>query len=376
VTSLLVLAIETSCDDTAAAMVRGRFSADGSLESVFICSHVVESQLDSHIPFGGVVPEVAARDHLQKIDEVVQKALAGNAVPDLIAVTMGPGLVGALMVGILYARGFALARGIPLIAINHVDAHLAPALLLENFSLNTEIPMAPISFPGLALTISGGHCHLSEILDYRSRRVLGRTMDDACGEAFDKVAKLLGFPYPGGPQIEKSAKACSGARKNYPSIIADRDNRLNFSFSGVKTAVLNNVRMLTNHKTGKVSGGELSLEEKSAIAAGFQSAALGQLKNRIENAMQDSCEPYRSLFVAGGVAANGEFRDKLSLLGVPVRFAPIALCSDNATMIALEALLRISGKSDAKLQDLYNGFLRQPFTRYRDDEILKGEKNS
>jgi len=375
VADLLVLAIETSCDDTAAAMVRGRFSADWRLESVLICSHVVESQPDSHIPFGGVVPEVAARDHLQKIDDVVQKALAGNDTPDLIAVTMGPGLIGALMVGILYARGFALARGIPLIAINHVDAHLAPALILEKFSLNTEIPIAPISFPSLALTISGGHCHLSEVHDYRNRRVLGRTMDDACGEAFDKVAKLLGFPYPGGPQIEKLAKACGGVRKNYPSIISDRDNRLNFSFSGVKTAVLNDVRALTSHKTGKVSGGGLSLEEKSAIAAGFQSAALGQLKNRIENAIQDSREPYRSLFVAGGVAANCEFREKLSLLGISVRFAPMALCSDNATMIALEALLRISGKYGSKLQDLDNGFLRQPFTRYRDDEILKGEKD-
>ncbi len=368
-----VLAIETSCDETAAALVVGSFDGAGVLCSVRIASHVVESQMDSHIPFGGVVPEVAARDHLLKIDSVVERALAGQASPDVVAVTMGPGLVGALMVGILYARGFAMARGLPLVAINHVDAHLAPALMLDSFRLNVDFSLPALVFPSLALTISGGHCHLSEVQSYSRRKVLGRTLDDACGEAFDKVAKLLGLPYPGGPEIERLATDGSEHKKNYPSILSDRENRWNFSFSGLKTAVLNDVRSLTHHKLGKVSGSALPNLEKANIAAGFQDAALGQLKNRIENAMSDSQHPYRSLFVAGGVAANRAFREKLSLLGIPVRFAPMALCSDNATMIGLEALLRLSENLDKPLASVFDGFIRQPFTRYRDDEVIKGD---
>ncbi len=378
----VVLAIESSCDETAASVVVGSFDSSGKLASTLVKSHVVESQLESHIPFGGVVPEVAARDHLQKIDSVVARALEGHPNPDLVAVTMGPGLVGALMVGILYARGFAFARGIPLLAINHVDAHLAPAILLNSFSVGTENTIPEIPYPALALTISGGHCHMSQLFSPTHRKVLGRTMDDACGEAFDKIAKLLGLPYPGGPEVERLAGLAvplglqgpaQKLGKTFPSVIADKSNRWNFSFSGLKTSVLNDVRALTHHKIGKVSGATLPEKEKAEIACAFQIAAFGQLEDRLRNAMADVQQPFRSILVAGGVAANQTFRKRLGALNLPTRFAPLPLCSDNATMIALEALLRIPSFESEAHKKYFDGFARQPFTRYRDDELLKGE---
>ncbi len=366
-----VLAIESSCDETAASVVVGTFCEQGKLLSTKIKSHVVESQLESHIPFGGVVPEVAARDHLQKIDNVVARALEAHPLPDVVAVTMGPGLVGALMVGILYARGFAFARGLPLMAINHVDAHLAPAFLTDSFVLGIEQAVPEILYPALGLTISGGHCHMSRIETPLSRKVLGRTLDDACGEAFDKVAKLLGLPYPGGPGIERLANLEAASSKKYPSLIADKSNRWNFSFSGLKTAVLNDVRSLIHHKTGKVDGSVLSSEAKASVARGFQEAALGQLEDRMRNAIADHGSEFRTILVAGGVAANGFFREKLRSLQLPLRFAPLSLCSDNATMIGLEALLRIQDMGNKTHRAYFDGFVRQPFTRYRDDELIK-----
>jgi N6-L-threonylcarbamoyladenine synthase len=371
VTAVSVLAIESSCDETAASVVVGKFNSLGELVSTTVKSHVVESQMASHIPFGGVVPEIAARDHLQKIDSVVLRALENYPHPTHVAVTMGPGLVGALMVGILYARGFAMSRGLPLIAINHVDAHLAPALLTPNFGIDVEEFVPTILFPALGLTISGGHCHLSKIESPTERKVIGRTLDDACGEAFDKVAKLLGLPYPGGPEIERLARSAQSCTKSFPSILADKSNRWNFSFSGLKTSVLNDVRAFTNHKLGKVNGGSLSFEAKADIACGFQNAAFGQLEDRMKNAISDFRNEFRSVLVAGGVAANGYFREKLKSLELSLHFAPLPLCSDNATMIALEALLRLQKSHKLKMQDAFDGFLRQPFTRYRDDEILK-----
>jgi N6-L-threonylcarbamoyladenine synthase len=371
VKSVSVLAIESSCDETAASLVIGTYDENGKLLTTTVKSHVVESQLQSHIPFGGVVPEVAARDHLQKIDSVVTRALEPHPVPDVVAVTMGPGLVGALMVGILYARGFAYARGIPLMAINHVDAHLAPAFLTDSFAIDVEQAVPDVLFPALGLTISGGHCHLSRIDSPLSRKVLGRTLDDACGEAFDKVAKLLGLPYPGGPGIERLATLVPSSTKNYPSLLADKSNRWNFSFSGLKTAVLNDVRALIQHRVGKVDGSLLSSHAKAEVARGFQEAALGQLENRMRNAIDDFDSDFRTILVAGGVAANGFFREKLKNLKLPLRFAPLPLCSDNATMIALEALIRIQDSESATFKKCFDGFVRQPFTRYRDDELIK-----
>ena len=208
-----ILAIETSCDETAVSIVSGKKN-HGHLEEINIHAHVVESQTAIHSPFGGVVPEVAARDHLAKIHEVTTQALKQADLSldkvDAFAVTLGPGLIGALMVGVLFARGLALSSGKPLIGVNHVDAHLAPALLLKSFSpqshLNSWIAVEPPPFPALALTVSGGHCHLSYLKNFHEKIILGKTLDDACGEAFDKVGKLLGFDYPGGPWIERYAQ--------------------------------------------------------------------------------------------------------------------------------------------------------------------------
>lgn len=358
-----ILAIETSCDETGAALVRGRFRpGEGDVpESVCVASQVVHSQIASHQPFGGVVPEVAARDHLAKIAEVAEEALAALAPTehlDAVAVTMGPGLIGALLVGILYARGFSIGRGIPLLAVNHVDAHLAPALLFENYSVGSQVLVKSLQYPALALTVSGGHCHLSRLEGPHARVLLGRTVDDAAGEAFDKVAKVLGLVYPGGPQVERLAAQVSGARFSFPCTLTDKSNRLGFSFSGLKTAVLFAVKDLLGLKQipKSLSGASLPEDVKAELAWAFQEAALGQLRDRLVNALADSPIPIRSVAVAGGVAANSRFRAMMAELGLPVRFAPLALCSDNAAMIGLQALL-----------EPREGLRMQPFTRYAMD---------
>lgn len=355
-----VLAIETSCDETAVSIVRKKD------QMINVLAHVVESQTDSHAPFGGVVPEIAARDHLAKIDDIARDALKKANTPlseiSQIAVTMGPGLIGALMVGVLYARGLALSLNKPLVAINHVDAHLAPALLLEHFSpsqdLNSWLPIASPLFPALALTVSGGHCHLSYLTNVTERVLLGKSLDDACGEAFDKVGKLLGLSYPGGPLIEKLAQQVdqSSLSKSFsfPTKIADKENRFGFSYSGLKTSVMEAIRKETGIKKGKVTGKDLPIETKQALAYCFEQAALSQLLDRVQNALIDFPQT-KSILVAGGVAQNKKFRSLFSTLSKPVRFAPPALCSDNATMIALQALLLSQPK---------DGFIEQPFSRY------------
>lgn len=355
-----VFAIETSCDETAVSIIQQKE------EHIRVLAHVVESQTESHAPFGGVVPEIAARDHLSKIHWIAEKALKeANLTPSEItkvAVTMGPGLIGALMVGVLYARGLALSLNKPLVAINHVDAHLAPALLLEKFSpnenLNQWLPIKSPVFPALALTVSGGHCHLSFLRSPTERILLGKSLDDACGEAFDKVGKLLGLPYPGGPGIEKLAQqAESDLLKNqfsFPTKIADKENRYGFSYSGLKTSVMEAIRKETGIKKGKITGQDLPLETKQSLAYCFEEAALQQLVNRVENALCDFPET-QTILVAGGVAQNQKFRDLFQGLRKPVRFAPPSLCSDNATMIALHSLL---------LTDQIDGFEKQPFSKY------------
>jgi N6-L-threonylcarbamoyladenine synthase len=360
-----LLAIETSCDETSISILQAEFqtSANSSLpERIKVLTHIVESQT-AHLAFGGVVPEVAARDHLLKITPLAQQAFAqtgldANAV-DAIAVTLGPGLIGALMVGALFAQGLSLAVNKPLIGVNHVDAHLAPALLLKQFNpatdcgrwMSAEIP----EFPALALTVSGGHCHLSLLNSPSERILLGHTADDACGEAFDKVAKLLGLPYPGGPHIENLASTAAQSSLNlkFASTLADRKNRYGFSYSGLKTQVLDTVRRQLGFPQGRVQGSNLPQEIKAEIAAAFQDAAIGQLCDRLANALHD-IPNIKSVVVAGGVAANQIFRAKISeTITLPVRFAPLSLCSDNATMIALHALLPQTGLASS-----------HPFSRY------------
>jgi len=346
-----LLAVETSCDETSVSIVQAEYatsSVDELPARVRILAHIVESQT-SHLAFGGVVPEVAARDHLLKITPLAHEALIQasmtSAELDGIAVTLGPGLIGALMVGALFAQGLALALNKPLCGINHVDAHLSPALLLTHFHpqldtgrwMNTEIPI----FPALALTVSGGHCHLSLLKSVTDRTLLGHTADDACGEAFDKVAKLLGLPYPGGPHIETLAAQSESKLPvfKFASTLSDKTNRFGFSYSGLKTQVLDTIRRQLGFPQGRIQGGSLPDNVKADVAASFQEAALGQLADRLQNALHDYPE-IKSIIVAGGVAANQVFRHKISsMTHLPVRFAPLSLCSDNATMIALHALL-------------------------------------
>lgn len=355
----LIFAVETSCDETAISIVKTRVAP----ASVCVLAHLVESQTESHAPFGGVVPEIASRDHLAKIHQLATQALQNaNIQPSeigAVAVTMGPGLIGALMVGILFARGFALSLGVPLLAVNHVDAHLAPALLLRDFSSAClgewhDISLPPL--PALTLTVSGGHCHLGMLTgNVTNKIILGKSLDDACGEAFDKVAKLLGLGYPGGPLIERLAKVVQGEPNPYvfPHKIADKSQRYAFSYSGLKTAVMHVVRQELGIKQGKIEGHALPLEKKQMIASAFQEAALAQLLDRVRNALSDHPE-IASVVVAGGVAQNQRFRELFATLEKPLFFAPKELCSDNATMIALWALY--GPKQD--------GFSIQPYSRY------------
>ncbi len=348
-----LLAVETSCDETSVAIVQAEFAQQEAWKNISpsrirVLSHVVESQT-SHIAFGGVVPEVAARDHLLKMTPLALQAIAEAGMPadalDGIAVTLGPGLIGALMVGALFAQGLSLAINKPLLGINHVDAHLAPALLLQSFNTSTDLgqwlPVQLPTFPALALTVSGGHCHLSLLRSEHDRTLLGCTADDACGEAFDKVAKLLGLPYPGGPHLENLALSAdpNDTPFKFRTALADKSNRHGFSYSGLKTQVLDTVRRQLGHPVGKIQGGSLPANIKASIAHAFQEAALGQLLDRLQNALEDHRD-VRSIVVAGGVAANKSFRAKLTKqTKLEVRFAPMSLCSDNATMIALHAFL-------------------------------------
>ncbi len=362
----IILAIESSCDETAVSIIETK--KDESLNKVFalrILAHEVESQHASHAPFGGVVPEVAARDHLAKIYDITATALQKANITakqiTKIAVTMGPGLIGALMVGVLFARGFATALNVPLLAINHVDAHLAPALLLQKFSpatdLNKWLEIQVISYPAIALTVSGGHCHLSYLENENSKKILGTTLDDACGEAFDKVAKLLGLEYPGGPLIEKLALAAENETYSdiyhFPHKIADKEQRYSFSYSGLKTAVMEVIRKETGIKKGKITGKDLPEEKKQQIAYSFQIAALKQLADRVTNATLDFPD-VKTILIAGGVAQNNKFRELFHTFKQNIIFAPPALCSDNATMIALQTLVAVN----------LDGFVTQPFPKY------------
>jgi N6-L-threonylcarbamoyladenine synthase len=316
---LTVLGIETSCDETAAAVVRG--SAPGPGE---ILSNVVLSQMDEHAPYGGVVPEIAARAHVEALDRLVEEALAAAhlelADMDAIAATAGPGLIGGVMVGLTTAKALALATEKPLIAINHLEAHALAARLTEG-----------VEFPFLLLLISGGHCQLLGVEGVGRFRLYGTTIDDAVGEAFDKTAKLMGLPYPGGPNIEKLAIAGNPRRFALPRPMLGRKGA-DFSFSGLKTAVRQVVRE-----------GDYKPGDEADLAAGFQSAVIASLSDRTIAAMgmfrADFPEADRpALVVAGGVAANGAIRSALGALcaaeGFDVKVPPPGLCTDNAAMIA------------------------------------------
>jgi N6-L-threonylcarbamoyladenine synthase len=300
----LILGVETSCDETAAAVVTpgGR-----------ILSNVVSSQAELHARFGGVVPEVASRRHLELIVPVLREALAeaNTKLEDLdaVAVTQGPGLVGALLVGLSAAKAVAWARGLPLIPVDHLHGHVASLYLQPE----------PVEPPFLCLLASGGHTLLVDVPEHGGFQVLGTTLDDAAGEAFDKGARLLGLGYPGGAAIDRLAREGDPGAYDFP---VARVPGLDFSFSGLKTALLYTVRDLT----------EAELERRCAdLAASYQRAIVRALAGRVQDAAEQTGAP--KIAVVGGVAANSELRASLP----EAAFAPLALCTDNAAMIASAA---------------------------------------
>jgi len=317
-----VLGLETSCDETAAAVVRRR--ADGSVE---VLSSVVASQ-DEHKPFGGVVPEIAARGHVRTIDAIACAALdqAGTGFEGLngVAATAGPGLVGGVMVGLSFGKAVALARALPLVAVNHLEGHALSARL-----------GAQADYPFLLLLVSGGHCQLLEVRGVGDMTRLGSTIDDAAGEAFDKTAKALGLGYPGGPALERLATSGDAAKVPMPRALLGRKG-FDFSFSGLKTVA------------ARAAEAALTDQDKADVAASVQAAIARQLTERSERAMADYAErhSHRLFVVAGGVAANQTVRRSLmeacARQGFDFVAPPIQYCTDNAAMIALAGAERLA----------------------------------
>ena len=314
---MLILGIESSCDETAAAVVR-----DGNE----ILSSIISSQIDLHRPYGGVVPELASREHLENIDPIVREALAKAGVEasdiDGIAVTNGPGLIGSLLVGVSYAKALAYGLGIPFIGVNHIEGHF--------YSVIFENP--PIEFPALALIVSGGHTNLFYVPEEGKYKLISRTRDDAAGEAFDKIAKMLGLGYPGGPAIERLARSGDPKKIKFP-IAKISDGRPDFSFSGLKTAVSRYLR--ENELVPTSDGGEIA-QWTIDVAAGVQESIVRSLVRTMEKAAIELSP--KTLIVAGGVACNEALRTAskavATKLGIPVYFPTKHLSTDNAAMIA------------------------------------------
>ena len=324
-TTLTVLGIETSCDETAASVVRR--DADGR---VTVLSSIIASQIAEHAPYGGVVPEIAARSHVEAIDGIVGQALskAGLGWDGLsgVAVTAGPGLVGGVMVGLSFGKAAALARGLPLIAVNHLEGHALSARLADD-----------IPYPFLLLLVSGGHCQLLEVAGVGACRRLGSTIDDAAGEAFDKIAKTMGLRYPGGPALERLADGGDPARFALPRALLGREG-FDFSFSGLKTAA------------ARAAEGLTAEADRRDLAASVQFAIARQLAERTERAMVAYAETHADaglrFVVAGGVAANLAVRTRLETLcgkhGFSFHAPPLKYCTDNAAMIALAGAERLA----------------------------------
>ena len=329
---MLVLGIESSCDETAAAVVR-----DGRE----IVSSVIASQIETHKRFGGVVPEIASREHLDKIVPIVDEALTrANVVKaelDGLAVTIGPGLVGSLLVGVSYAKAMAFALNKPFVGINHIEGHV--------YSVAFDNP--PIEYPAMALIVSGGHTNLFFIPEPGKYKVVARTRDDAAGEAFDKVAKLLGLGYPGGPIIERLAREGDSLTVKF-SVPRMGDGRPDFSFSGLKTAVTKYVR---ESGLEPVSNGEPPAQSIKDVAASFQSVVVRSLVGTMERLSQEYAP--RTLIVAGGVACNGALREAgreaAQRLGLPIYFPSPHLSTDNAAMIAAAGTVKLMAGERADL---------------------------
>lgn len=305
---LLILGIESSCDETSAAVLRG----------FDVKSHIVNSQM-VHARYGGVVPEIASREHEAVIDWVCREAMdrSGHTYKDLdaVAVTYGPGLMGALLVGLNFAKGLSLALKLPLIAVNHIEGHLyAPFLEFSD-----------LQAPYLCLLVSGGHSMIIDVREAGRYEIMGRSLDDAAGESFDKVARLLGIGYPGGPLIDKLSEKGDADAVKFPRALMG-PNSLDMSFSGLKTAVLNHVRSCAN----------ISEIQQADIAASFQEAVVDALVEKVRRAAARS--GHRQVVLAGGVAANRRLRKKMTDLAgnnaLKLYYPPLEYCTDNAAMIA------------------------------------------
>ena len=312
-----VLGIESSCDDTAAAVVE-----DGPR----IVSNVIHAQHDNHAPFGGVVPEIASREHINRIIDIVGRAVGeagGLKTLDGIAVTRGPGLIGSLLVGMQFAKGLALATGLPWVGINHLEGHLCAALLAEE----------PVKYPHVALVVSGGHSHLYLVRGFGDYQVLGGTRDDAAGEAFDKVSKLIGLGYPGGQRIDEAAKGGDGNAVKLPRGMPSTKN-FDFSFSGLKTAASQYV---------KSRGGNLPVDERADFCASLQEAIADILTKKAVAAARKY--DAAGVVLAGGVAANSRLRELLAERCGRARLwsliPPRELCTDNGAMIAAAGWMRL-----------------------------------
>ncbi len=331
-----ILGIESSCDETAAAVVE-----NGHI----LLSNEVASSIDLHRAYGGVVPEIAARSHIEVINPLIDAALTtanlGWSDIDGIAVTHGPGLGGSLLIGVLTARTYAITKKIPLYAVNHVHAHPFATFLTATGLSNYRLPTSPPSFPLLALIVSGGHSQLVLFTTPFKYRVLGKTRDDAVGEAFDKVAKILGLPYPGGPSISQSA--LDGNPRTYQLPVSQLDSPYDFSFSGLKTAVLRALQSEAGKSYDFPSIKLTALLDASQIAnmaASFQHTAVKTLVQTTKKAVS-ALNP-ASIVVAGGVAANQELRQQLNEeLPLQPIYPDSKLCTDNAAMVAtLGSLMR------------------------------------
>jgi N6-L-threonylcarbamoyladenine synthase len=316
----IILGIETSCDETSAAVLAGPRA---------VLSNVVATQFDVHAKYGGVVPELASRAHIENLDGVIQEALAkagvGGEELDAIAVTHRPGLVGCLLIGVTAAKTLALAWEKPLIGVNHIHAHACSA--------DIDLPGdAPSAWPAVALVVSGGHTSLYHVRDPLDIELLGCTIDDAAGEAFDKVASILNLGFPGGPIVDRVARTGDPARYSFPRTTLGRDS-LDFSFSGLKTAVLYQV-----HGTGRTTGGleRLSEQEIADITASFQAAVVDVLV--IKTLLAARRAGVSTVLVGGGVAANSRLRQELAHAchqsGLTLHLTPMRYCTDNGAMIA------------------------------------------
>lgn len=310
----ITLGIESSCDETSIAVV-----ADGRE----MLSNVISSQIAVHTVFGGVVPEIASRHHLQNINSVLTEALDEGGVTlddvDLIGVTNGPGLIGAVVIGVATAKALSFARDIPLVGVNHMHGHVS-----ANY-----IQYPDLEPPFMALIVSGGHTNIVEVTDYNQCRVLGGTRDDAVGEAYDKVARVIGLGYPGGPKVDKAAREGNSSAVHFKRVYLEKDS-LDFSFSGLKTQVLNYIN------TEKMAGRKLNVAD---ISASFQQAVMDVLVDKAMMAVKAMKKD--RLVIAGGVAANSELRRELSEAcereGIRLYAPEPVLCTDNGAMIAAAA---------------------------------------